>query len=166
MLVPLWGIQALNVHICMELPACCVWLPLEPQLEWKHQTSWQTFHTTTGCDPGVRSQPGPADCWRPVMYWPSPALRIPEQHICSTHQRGGSRAVIFGFMPVFMCRPWDPGPELEEAGLNRSNATAHANGQRSIPPGPRLSICSFVHVIKNATRNLCIRPAFSPCFHV
>lgn len=159
MLVPLWGMQELNAvwhltHICMELPACCVWLPLEPQLEWKHQTSWWTCHTTTGYNPGVTSQLGAADCCLPPTYMT--ACRVAALS-CAPHTRAaylrhaserGSRAVISGFMTVFMCHPWDSGPELDEAGLNRSNAAAHMNGQRSIPRGLRLSICSSVHVIK------------------
>lgn len=134
-------------HVCLERPACCVWLPLELQLEWK---------------------PQPCRC---TLEWPSPARCIPEQHICSRHQRGWAELSFFWFMPVFMCHCWDAGPELEEAGLHRSNTAAHANGQRSIPRGPRLSICSSVLVIKMllaiyASALLCVHVSLSNfCFY-
>lgn len=177
MLVPLWGMQELNAvwhltHICMELPACCVWLPLEPQLEWKHQTSWWTFHTTTGCNPGVTSQLGAADCCLPPDLHDSlscsgPLLRSAYQSsISAARIREGEPSCnfwIYDGLHVPSLRFW------ARVGWGRSQQVkrrsthewSEVNSPRS--SAQHLFLCAR-H--KNATRDLCICPTLSPRFRV
>lgn len=165
MLVPLWGIQELNAHICMELPACCVWLPLEPQLEWKHQTSWQTFHTTTGWS---WSQQSAGSCWLLTachVLALSCALHTRAAYLQHASGRGEPNCNfwIYAGVHVPSLRFWARVGRGRSQQLERHSTRERSEVNSPRPPAQHLFLCAR-H--KNATRDLCIRPALSPRFRV
>lgn len=116
----------------------CLTFYCEQQLEWKYQPSCRTSHTTTGCNPGVRGQPAPADCCPPHIHvglsCTDPLLRSTYQSsVSAAHIRQGEQSRnfwIYAGLHVPSQRFW-----ANAGGRSPQQVAAHTNGQRAIPPG-------------------------------